>query len=157
MKYSLTFLFCLFTLIGRSQNIELHQLQFFIYKPVTQVTDTLQKKGWLVRPELSGTKLNQLYKTFSFGHLKKEKGKARAWFRIHADNGIVNQLYYQTPGIKEFNILVEEIKKMGTEKKNVETIEDHKLSIYYVSEGFIYQTTAAPDNYTIMVMTDKGF
>ena len=155
MKYSLTFLLCLFTLIGRSQNIELNKLKSFIYKPVIQVTDSLQKKGWLVRPELSGKKVNQLYTTFSFGHFKNDKKRARAWFRIHADNGVVNQLYYQTPGAKQFNHLVEEIKKTGKARENVDNIEDNKLSFYYISEGFVFETTAG--SYTIMVATDRGF
>jgi len=157
MKYSLTFLFCLCAFLGRAQNLELNQLKLFIYKPVTEVTDTMQHKGWVVRPELSGKKEKQLYQTFSFGHLKKEKEKAIAWFRIHADNGIVNQLYYQTPGVEQFNLILDEIKKIGTERKNVQSIEDNKLSTYYVSEGFIFETTAADGNYTIMVMTDREF
>ncbi|WP_158797488.1 hypothetical protein [Pedobacter sp. L105] len=157
MKYSLTFLFCLCALFSSAQNLELNQLKSFIFKPAIEVTDTLQKKGWVVRPELSGKKLNQLYQTFSFGHLKKEKAKARAWFRIHADNGIVNQMYYQVPGLKEYTLLLEEIKKTATERKNEQSIEDNKLSTYYIADGYVFETTVAADSYTIMVMTDRAF
>ena len=157
MKYSLTFLFCLCVLFSRAQNLELNQLKSFIFKPATVVTDTLQKKGWLARPELSGKKLNQQYQTFSFGHLKNEKAKARAWFRIHADNGIVNQLYYQAPDLKAYTVLLEEIKKTAAERKNEQSIEDNKLSTYYVADGYVFETTVAANSYTIMVMTDRAF
>ncbi|MET1056374.1 MAG: hypothetical protein ABWY16_13795 [Pedobacter sp.] len=155
MKYVLT-LFCgLWLFEGKAQNLELSQLKTFITQPAVKVTDSMKKAGWIVHPELSGIKDEQMYKTLSFGKHKAEKEKALAWFRIHADHGIINQLYYQSPGINQYNVLLKEIMAAGTEKKEEQAIEDKKLSTYYVSPDFIFQTVVGENSYTVMVMANK--
>ncbi len=155
MRYALIFLFCLTALTSSGQKLELEQLKSFIGQPVISAADSLTKYGWSVRPELSGTKDNQSYQTFSFGNHRSEKGKALAWFRMHADNGTVNQLYYQSPGIEQYNILLNEIKQNGTEKKDMQSIEDNQISTYYTTEEYVFQTIVGADSYTVMVMNNK--
>lgn len=155
MKYALTFLCCLCAFHGRAQNLELNQLKSFIARPVGKLTDSLKKAGWVVHPELSGIQNQQMYQTLSFGKHKAEKGKALAWFRVHADKGVINQLYYQSPGITQFNVLLKEIMATGTEKKEEQSIEDKKLSTYYVSPDYIYQTVVGENSYTVMVTANK--
>jgi len=155
MKYAITILCCLWALQSHAQNLELNQLQSFITRPVGKVTDSLKKAGWIPHPELSGVQNQQMYQTLSFGKSKTEKGKALAWFRVHADVGIINQLYYQSPGIAQFNALLEEIKATGTQKKEEQSIEDKKLNTYYVSPDYIYQTIVGENSFTVMVMANK--
>ena len=155
MKYALTFLCCFWIFQSHAQNLELKQLQSFIARPAGKVTDSLKKAGWIVHPELSGLQNQQMYQTLSYGKHKAEKGKALAWFRIHADVGVINQLYYQSPGIAQFNLLLDEIKTTGTEKKQEQSIEDKKLSTYYVSPDYIFQTIVGDNSYTVMVMANK--
>jgi hypothetical protein len=155
MKYALTFFCCFWSFYSYAQNLQLKQLQSFITRPVGKVTDSLKKAGWMVHPEMSGLQNQQMYQTLSFGKHRAEKGKALAWFRIHADVGVINQLYYQSPGIDHFNVLLEEIKATGTEKKQEQGIEDKKLSTYYVSPDYIFQTIVGENSYTVMVMANK--
>lgn len=155
MKYAFTFLCCLSVLLSRGQNLELNQLKSFIDKPAIKLTDSLKKAGWIIHPELSASKNHQMYQTLSFGNHKAEKAKALAWFRVHADNGIINQLYYQTPGISQYNVLLKEIKETGTEKKEIQSIEDKKLGTYYVSPDYIFQTMVGNNSYTVMVMANR--
>ena len=151
MRYIMFLLICCASLAGKGQNMELNQLKSVIGRPVTSITDSLVKKGWSVRPELSDIQGNQLYQTFSFGSLKKEDARALSWFRIHADNGVINQLYYQTPGKDLFNILLDAIVNSGAEKKELKNIEENQVGTYYVSTDFIYETIMGVDNYTVMV------
>jgi len=156
MKYAFTFLCCLPVFFASAQNMELSQLKSFIGRPAAKVTDSLRKTGWSLHTELSGVKGVQMYQTYSFGKHKAEKAKALAWFRLHADKGIINQLYYQSPGITQYNVLLKEIKETGTERKDVQSIEDKKLSTYYVSPDYIFQTIVGADSYTVMVMANKA-
>jgi hypothetical protein len=156
MKYLFTFLCCLPVLFCRAQNMELNQLKSFIERPASKVTDSLKKAGWEVHPELSGTKGDQMYQTFSFGKHKAERFKALAWFRVHTDKGIINQLYYQSPGIAQYNVLLKEIQEAGTEKKDVQSIENKQLNTYYVSSDYIFQTIVGANSYTVMVMANKA-
>ncbi|CAM3985437.1 hypothetical protein SAMN06265348_104418 [Pedobacter westerhofensis] len=156
MKYALAFLCCLWAFHTRAQNLELNQLKSFIARPALKVTDSLKKAGWALHPELSGEKALQMYQTWSFGKHKAEKAKAMAWFRIQADHGVINQLYYQAPGITHFNVLLKEIVAAGTEKKEEQNIEDKKISTYYVSPDFIFQTIVGEHSYTVMVMANKA-
>ena len=155
MKYLIALCLCFFSLSGFGQHLELSRLKSLIGKPVVIIADSLAKKGWKVHPELSGKKDNQLYQTFSFGTLKAEQVKALAWFRIHADNGIINQLYYQLTGKEQYNLMLTEIKKDGAERKEVQDIEANQISTYYVSPEYIYQTIAGNGNYTVMVTANK--
>ncbi|SEB14408.1 hypothetical protein [Pedobacter hartonius] len=156
MKYAFTFLCCLLALFVRAQNMELSRLKSFIERPAAKVTDSLRKAGWSLHAELSGVKGAQMYQTWSFGKHKAEKAKALAWFRLHADKGFINQLYYQSPGITQYNVLLKEIKETGTERKDVQSIENKKLSTYYVSPDYIFQTIVGMDSYTVMVMANKA-
>lgn len=155
MRYAFALFFCMITSLSRGQNLELNQLKSFIDKPAVSVTDSLTKAGWSLRPELSGAKDYQMYQTYSFGNHESEQAKAQAWFRIQADNGIINQLYYQSPGKEHFNLLLEEIKKTGTEKKDVQSIEENQISTYYVAKDYTFQTIVGTDSYTVMVMATK--
>lgn len=155
MRYAFVLFFCLITSLSMGQNLELNQLKSFIDKPAVSVTDSLTKSGWSLRPELSGAKDYQMYQTYSFGNHESEQAKALAWFRIQADNGIINQLYYQSPGKEHFNLLLEEIKKTGTEKKDVQSIEENQISTYYVAKDYTFQTIVGTDSYTVMVMATK--
>lgn len=157
MKYAITLIFCLFTLYSSAQNLELKQLTAFLEQPVQTVTDSLDHNGWAAHKELSGVQGDQLYQTFSFGNLATEQVKALAWFRIQADNGIVNQLYYQAPGITHYNVLLEEIKQSGAVKKDIQEIENKQISTYYVSDDYIFQTIINAQTYTIMVMKNKNY
>lgn len=144
-------LLCCASLAGKAQDMALNQLKSVIGRPVSSITDSLVKKGWSVRPELSDIQGNQLYQTFSFGSLKTEDAKALSWFRIHADNGIINQLYYQTPGKELFTVLLDAIVKSGAEKRELKNIEENQVGTYYVATDFIYETIMGVDNYTVMV------
>lgn len=157
MKYAVTLIFCFFTLYSSAQNLELKQLTAFLEQPVQTVTDSLDHKGWAAHKELSGVQGDQLYQTFSFGNLATEQVKALAWFRIQADKGIVNQLYYQSPGITHYNVLLEEIKGSGAVKKDAQEIENKQISTYYVSNDYIFQTIINAETYTIMVMKNKNY
>ena len=155
MKYLVAVWLCFLACSGFSQHINLSRLKSVIGKPVIAISDSLAKKGWKAHPELSGKKDNQLYQTFSFGTLKSEQVKALAWFRIHADNGIINQLYYQLTGKDQYNLMLAEIKKDGAERKDVQDIEANQISTYYVSTEYIYQTIVGTGNYTVMVTANK--
>jgi hypothetical protein len=155
MKYVLTLLCCFWAFQSQAQNLQLNELKSFIARPVARVTDSLKKAGWIAHPELSGLQNQQMYQTLSYGKHKAEKGKALAWFRVHADVGVINQLYYQSPGITQYNVLLKEIMATGTEKKEEQSIEDKKLSTYYVSPDYIFQTVVGENSYTIMVMANK--
>jgi hypothetical protein len=155
MKYVFTFFCFLWAVNSHAQNLELNQLKSFIAKPVGKVTDRLKKVGWIVHPELSGVQNQQMYQTLSFGKHKAEKQKALAWFRVHADVGVINQLYYQSPGIAQFNVLLKEIMSSGTEKKEEQHIEEKKISTYYVSPDYIFQTVVGENSYTVMVMANQ--
>lgn len=156
MKIVITLLCCLWFVNGQAQNMELSKLKSLIAKPAAGVIDSLKKSGWTIHPELSGTKAQQMYLTLSFGKHKAEKEKALAWFRIHADKGMINQLYYQLPGIIQYNVLLKEILATGTERKEEQRIEDKKLSTYYVTPDYIFQTVVGENSYTIMVMANKA-
>lgn len=157
MRYAITLIFCLFTLYSSAQNLELKQLQSFLEKPVEAVSDSLNHKGWIPHQELSGTQGDQLYKTFSYGNKAADKVKALAWFRIHADKGIINQLYYQSPGKPQYDLLLAEIKQTGAVKKEAQGIENKQISTYYVSKDYIFQTIVSADSYTIMAMQNKNY
>ena len=131
--------------------MELSQLKSILDRPVTSITDSLVKHGWSVRPELSGIQANQLYSTFSFGDLKAEKNKALSWFRIHADDGIINQIYYQTPGKVHFDSLMAEIMKTGAEKKDLKNVDENMVGTYYVTKDYVFESILGVDNYTLMV------
>lgn len=155
MRYRL-FTFLIFSAFAaRSQDMELKKLGYMIDQPAITITDSLAQKGWMIRPELSGAKGRQLYTTFSFGHQQSDQSKALAWLRIHADNGMINQLYYQSSGIEQFNHLVKELQESGAEKKDKQSIEDNQVSTYYVGKNYTYQTIIGTDSYTMMVMTNK--
>lgn len=151
MKYLFGLLLCLSFLFGSGQTMQLGQLQSIIDRPVTSITDSLVKHGWSVRPELSGIQGNQLYSTFSFGNLKDEKNKALSWFRIHADDGMINQIYYQTSGKVHFENLMAEIMKLGAEKKDLKNIDDTMVGTYYVTKDYVFESILGVDNYTLMV------
>jgi hypothetical protein len=151
MKYLLGILLGLGCLCANAQTMELDQLQAIIDRPVSSITDSLVKRGWAVHPELSGIQANQLYSTFSFGNLKDQKNKALSWFRIHADDGLINQIYYQTPGKVHFDNLMAEIIKKGAEKKDLKNIDDTMVGTYYVSKDYVYESILGVDNYTLMV------
>ncbi|AMP97913.1 hypothetical protein AY601_0976 [Pedobacter cryoconitis] len=155
MKYALTFLLCLFGLFSCAQHFKLNQLESLIGQPVSSVTDSLVQHRWEVRPELSGKQGHQLYKTFSFGNHASEQGKALSWFRIQADNEITNQLYYQVSGAEAYQLILEEIKQTGAEKKDIQEIEAQQISTYYISTDYIFQTIVGNDSYTIMVMPNQ--
>lgn len=155
MKYALTFLLCLFGLFSSAQHFKLNQLESLIGQPVSSVTDSLVQHRWEVRPELSGKQGHQLYKTFSFGNHASEQGKALSWFRIQADNEVTNQLYYQLSGEEAYQLILEEIKQTGAEKKDIQEIEAKQISTYYISTDYIFQTIVGNDSYTIMVMPNQ--
>jgi hypothetical protein len=155
MKYALTILLCLSVLFSNGQNLKLNQLKSFIGQPVSSVTDSLVHEKWQVRPELSGAQGKQLYKTFSYGNHKSEQSKALSWFRIQADNEVINQLYYQLNGIEAYNLILKEIKESGTEKKDIQDIENKQISTYYLSSDYIFQTITGTDSYTVMVTPNK--
>lgn len=136
--------------------MELGQLKAIIDRPAQTITDSLTKKGWSVRPELSGVKENQLYRTFSFGNHSGNKNKALAWLRIQADNGVINQLFYQAPGVDQFNSILKELKESGTERKDKQSIEDNQVSTYYVGKAYTFQTIVGASSYTVMVMTNQS-
>jgi len=152
MKYVLTFLFCFTILFSKGQSLKLSQLKSFIGQPVSSVTDSLIHGEWRVRPELSGVQGRQLYKTFSYGTHQSEQSKALSWFRIQADDEVVNQLYYQLNGAEAYNLILKEIKESGTEKKDIQDIENKQISTYYLSIDYIFQTITGADSYTVMVM-----
>ncbi|MGY0036799.1 hypothetical protein [Pedobacter sp. NJ-S-72] len=154
MKYALTILLCLSALFSNSQNLKLNQ-KSFIGQPVSSVTDSLIHQKWAVRPELSGAQGRQLYKTFSYGNHGSEQSKALSWFRIQADDEVINQLYYQLNGIDAYNLILKEIKESGTEKKDIQDIENKQISTYYLSSDFIFQTITGTDSYTVMVTPNK--
>lgn len=156
MKYVFTLLFCFAFLQGKTQNLSLDQLKAFIYQPVESAADSLIKQEWTLRPELSGAQANQLYQTYSFGNHKDEQAKAVAWLRIHADNGKVNQLYYQSPGIEQYNLILQEIKKIGVAKKDTENVDPKQVSTYYVASYYTFQTITGKDSYTVMVTTNNA-
>jgi hypothetical protein len=155
MKYVLLVLFCFSSVAVKSQQLNLDKLKAFIYQPVELAADTLQKGGWTARPELSGKQANQLYQTYSYGNHAAEQAKAMAWLRIHADNGKINQVYYQTPGVDQYTLMLQEIKKLGTEKKDPDKMEAGIISTYYVSSYYTYQTIVGKNSYTIMVTTNN--
>ncbi|KIO77635.1 hypothetical protein TH53_08300 [Pedobacter lusitanus] len=155
MKYAIIFLFCLSGLFSRGQELKLSQLKSFIGQPVSSVTDSLTHHQWVVRPELSGEQGKQLYKTFSYGNHESEKSKALSWFRIHADDEVINQLYYQLNGPEPYNLILKEIKLAGTEKKDTQDIDNKQISTYYISNDYIFQTITGNDSYTVMVMPNK--
>lgn len=156
MKYVFALLFCLAFLQVKSQNLSLDELKAFIYQPVQLAKDSLLKKEWSLRPELSGVQANQLYQTYSYGNYNDQQAKAIAWLRIHADNGKVNQLYYQSPGIDQYNLLLQEIKKTATEKKDTGNTDPGQLSTYYVASYYTFQTIVGNKSYTIMVTTNNA-
>lgn len=156
MKYILTLLICLNVFVTKAQDLQLNELKSFINHPSASLRDSLTVNGWELRPELSARQAHQMYQTFSFGNSKEEGAKAIAWLRIHADNGVINQLYYQLPGPEQYEVLLKEIKEAGTEKKGVESIEDKNINTYYVSADYTFQTIVGAGNYTIMVMTNKS-
>lgn len=155
MKYLFTVILCIAVLFTKAQDLNLDQLKSFIYQPVEMASDSLVKKEWTMRPELSGVQGNQLYQTYSYGNHLDEKAKALAWLRIHADNGKVNQLYYQSPGIEQFNLLLKEIKSVSTEKKDTEKMDPGLVSMYYLSGYYTFQTIVGNNSYTIMVTTNN--
>jgi len=155
MRYFLTFLLCLIFHFGHAQDMPLKTLMAYINKPVTVIRDSLYARGWAAHAELSGTQKNQLYQTFSYGTKKSNPAEALAWFRIHADNNIVNQLYYQLPGLESYTIILNELKVISTEKKGVQTIENNQISSYYQTTDYTFQTIAGRGSYTLMVMTNK--
>jgi len=156
MKYALTILLCLSALFSNGQNLKLNQLKSFIGQPVSSVTDSLVHRKWVERPELSGVQGRQLYKTFSYGNHESEQSKALSWFRIQADDEVINQLYYQLNGIVAYNLILKEIKEAGTEKKDIQDIENKQISTYYLSNDYIFQTIIGTDSYTVMVMPNKN-
>ena len=156
MKYLLTLLICFAGLYTQAQNLQLHELKSFINHPSASLRDSLVVNGWEIRPELSARQAHQMYQTFSFGNQKEEQGKAIAWLRIHADNGVINQLYYQLPGTAEYELILKDIKASGTEKKDVSAIADKNTNTYYVSADYTFQTIVGAGNYTVMVMTNKN-
>ncbi|RAJ27233.1 hypothetical protein [Pedobacter cryoconitis] len=155
MKYALTFLLCLFGLFSSAQHFKLNQLESLIGQSVSSVTDSLVLHNWEVRPELSGKQGNQLYQTFSYGNHALEKSKALSWFRIQADNEVTNQLYYQLNEPEAYQLILDEIKLSGAEKKDIQEIEAKQISTYYISTDYIFQTIVGNDSYTIMVMPNK--
>lgn len=157
MKYVVTFIFCFFVLYSNAQNLELKQLKSFLEQPVQAVTDSLNHKGWTPHQELSGKQGDQLYQTFSYGSQAADQVKALAWFRIQADKGIVNQLYYQSPGKPQYELLLTEIIKSGAVKKEVQDIENKQIGTYYVSNDYIFQTIVSTDSYTVMAMANKNY
>ncbi|QNK63875.1 hypothetical protein H7F33_05105 [Pedobacter sp. PAMC26386] len=155
MKYVLIIILCLCGLFSNGQDLKLNKLKSFIGQPVSAVTDSLVHSKWIVRPELSGRQGNQLYQTFSYGNHESEQSKALSWFRIQADNDVVNQLYYQLNGVEAYNFILKEIKEAGTEKKDIQGIEDKQISTYYLSTDYIFQTITGTDSYTVMVMPNQ--
>jgi len=155
MRYFLTFLLCLIFHFGQAQDIPLSTLMAYINKPVPAIRDSLTTRGWADHAELSGTQENQLYQTFSYGTKKTNPAEALAWFRIHADDNKVNQLYYQLPGMESYTIILNELKAISTEKKDIQTIENNQISSYYQTTDYTFQTIVGGGSYTLMIMTNK--
>lgn len=155
MKLFLTFLVLITTQLVRAQQLSLVNLNEFFGQTVFQANQQLKSRGWIKHPELSGERGNQLYQTFAYGSISQQQGKAVAWFRIHADNQMVNQLYYQLQDESQLNALIKEILNSGAEKKEVQEIEDGKLNSYYIGYDFVYQAIIGNNTYTLMVVKKK--
>jgi len=155
MKYALTLLLCFYGFLSNGQHLKLSQLKSFVGQPVASVSDSLKSTHWVVRPELSAVKGDQLYRTFSYGNHGSERSKALSWLRIQADYGVVNQLYYQLNSQAAYELILKDIKAAGTEKKDIQRIENKQLSTYYLSTDYIFQTIVGTDSYTIMVMSSR--
>lgn len=155
-KHLFIILFCFAYQVGTAQEVPLKQLMAFIAQPVKEVKDTLISKGWSPKAELSGRQGNQMYETFSYGNLATDKNQALAWFRIHADDDIVNQLYYQLPGKEPYTVLLNELKVLTNGKTPIEKIEDKQVNTYYQTDLFTFQTSEGNGSYTMMVMTNKN-
>jgi hypothetical protein len=156
MKYIVTFVFCLFAFASKGQDLNLNQVISFINQPVKAVNDSLLTKGWVTHPELSGIQKNQLYRTFSYGNLAADSKQALAWFRVHADDEIVNQIYYQLPGLDLYNKLIGELKAISTEKKDSQQIDNKQIITYYQNADFTFETSVGGGTYTLMVVTNKA-
>lgn len=152
MKYLLVLLWACLALPAGAQVRQLAELKALILKSEKSTHDSLVRSGWTVRPEQSAVKDNQSYETFSFGNHKKESHKALEWLRIHADDGLTNQVYYQPAGPLQYQHLLDEIKATSKVKNDVQVIEDNQLSTYYVSEDFAFKTIVGKGSHTIMVM-----
>lgn len=155
MKYLFTFISLAAFQFCHAQHLPLKLLTSFIDRPVPVVRDSLMAKKWVQHAELSGAQNNQLYQTFSYGTKKNKPAEALAWFRIHADDQIVNQLYYQLPGLEAYTMLLNEVKAISTEKQGVQTIENNQISSYYQTTDYTFQTIVGGGSYTLMVMTNK--
>lgn len=155
MKYLLMITCCLCSFVLKAQQMNLDQLKALIYQPVELAADSLAKNEWTLRPELSGQQAHQLYQTYSYGNHKEETGKALAWLRIHADNGKINQLYYQPPGADQYQAMLKEIQAVSTAKKDTEKMENQVVSTYYISAYYTFQTIVGKDSYTVMVTTNN--
>lgn len=152
MKYLYTVLLCCFCLLCKSQELSFDQLISYLHQPAQVVGDSLNSKGWKLNAALSATREEQMYQTFSFGNLKGDSTQALAWLRIHADQQLVNQLYYQLPGQEAYAQLLNKIKSSGTERKEMQTIENNQVSTFYQSQDYTFQTIAGGGTYTVMVM-----
>ena len=155
MKYLYTFLLCFAGLCCNAQELSFEQLISYLQRPAKVVGDSLSVKGWQPVPAMSDTKDEQMYQTFSFGNMKADSTQALAWLRIHADQQVVNQLYYQLPGQEAYLEMLRKIKVSGIEKKEMQTIENNQVSTYYQSTDFTFQTITGGGSYTVMVMTKR--
>lgn len=151
MKYVITCLLLFIAPLLKAQQMSLDSLTAYLGQTVFKSVESLKSGGWRLHPELSAEQNNQLYKTFAFGASTEGTQKAVSWFRIHADNQIVNQLYYQLPGKEELDTLVAEIMKKGAQKKGVAEIQNGQLTSFYIGFDFVFQTIIAKDSYTLMV------
>lgn len=154
MKFILTCLICLSTLICSAQLMKLERLQSYIGMPVTAAADSLHKQNWTLHPELSATQGISLYRTYAYGEMKNNK--ARAWFRLHADHALINQVYYQCQGEAEYLDLQRQIVNTTAVKKNIQEIDQGRINTLYVLDAFIFQTTTSTDDYSIMVMANTN-
>ncbi len=155
MKYLYTFLFCFAGLCCNAQELSFEQLISYLNQPAKIVGDSLNVKGWQSVTSMSDTKDDQMYQTFSFGKLKADTTQALAWLRIHADQQVVNQLYYQLPGQEAYLQMLSKIKASGTEKKEMQTIENNQVSTYYQSTAYTFQTITGGGSFTVMMMIKR--
>lgn len=153
MKYFYTLLLSFTCLFAAAQDLSLDRLTAFIHMPAKSVSDSLAVKGWKPVAELSAIKDNQMYQTYSYGNLETDKSQAVAWLRIHADNQVVNQLYYQLPDLETYTKVLNALKIIGTEKKDMQSIDNKQINTFYQNKEYTFQTITGGGSYTLMVMS----
>ncbi|WP_442587566.1 hypothetical protein ACSBL2_16085 [Pedobacter sp. AW31-3R] len=151
MKFIFTLLLIFSGLFCRAQDLSLDQLISYLDQPAQAITDTLSARGWQANAELSDEKDNERYTTFSFGNKESDKNQALAWLRIHAYNQIVVQLFYQLPGEQAYHKLMATLKSRGTEKKEMQHIENKQINTFYETSDHTFQTIVGGGSYTLLL------